>query len=297
MKQKLGASNVAESGNNPKEANRLDQVHIKQILERYRTVAVVGLSRHPEKASYQVAEYLQQQGYRIVPVNPTADQVLGQRSYKTLLDIPAETQKTIEIVDIFRPSEDVPSIVDQAVQLKQQLGALHVIWLQLGIVNQQAAQKAQKAGLVVVMNKCIMMEHGRLFGEKRDSELEKIRAKKMQEMTKTARGGEKVSTPLEVTDAGFDQTVKNYPLVVVDCWAEWCGPCRMIAPVIEELAKEYAGEVVFGKLNVDENPETATKFNIMGIPTLLVMKNGVEVDRIVGVAPKLMIENKLKNYV
>ena len=71
----------------------------------------------------------------------------------------------------------------------------------------------------------------------------------------------------------------------------------MIAPVIEELAKEYAGEVVFGKLNVDENPETATKFNIMGIPTLLVMKNGVEVDRIVGVAPKLMIENKLKNYV
>ncbi len=260
-------------------------------------MAVVGLSRDPEKASHRVADYLQRQGYRIVPVNPTVDRVLGQRAYKTLLDMPPELQKTIEVVDIFRPSEDVPAIVDQAVQLKQQSGTLRVVWMQLGIVNQQAAQKAQKAGLIVVMDKCMMMEHDRLFGEKEDFELEKIKAKKMQEMKKTTGGSEKISTPITVTDADFDQTVKKHPLMAIDCWAEWCGPCRMVAPVIEELAKEHAGEIVFGKLNVDENPETATKFNIMGIPTILVMKNGAETDRIVGAAPKLLIENKLKKHV
>ncbi|MCW4055810.1 MAG: thioredoxin [Candidatus Bathyarchaeota archaeon] len=273
------------------------QVGIEEILKRYRTVAVVGLSRDPEKASHRVAEYLQKQGYCIVPINPIVDEVLGQTSYKTLLDMPAKTQKSIEVVDVFRPSEDIPPIVDQAVQLKQQHGTLRVIWMQLGIVNQQAAQKAQKAGLIVVMDKCMMMEHERLFGEKEDSDLEKIRAKKMQEMKKTTGSGEEVSAPITVTDADFDQTVKKHPLIVVDCWAEWCGPCRMIAPVIEELAKEHAGEIVFGKLNVDENPETATKFNVMGIPTLLIMKHGAEVDRIVGVAPKLLIENKLKKHV
>jgi thioredoxin len=280
-----------------KKANKLRQVDTRQILMRYRTVAVIGLSRDPEKASHRVAEYLQKRGYYIVPVNPTVDRVLGERSYKTLLDIPAETQKTIEVVDIFRPSEDVPLIVDQAVPLKKQYGTLSVIWMQLGIMNQEAAQKAQKAGLVVVMDKCMMMEHEQLFGEKEDSELEKIRARKMQEMKKTTGSGEKISAPITITDADFDQTVKKHPLIVVDCWAEWCGPCRMIAPVIEELAKEHAGEIVFGKLNVDENPETATKFNVMGIPTLLIMKNGAEVDRIVGVAPKLLIENKLKKHV
>jgi thioredoxin len=275
----------------------LRQVGIEEILKRYRTVAVVGLSRDPEKASHRVAEYLQKQGYCIVPINPIVDEILGQTSYKTLLDMPAKTQKSIEVVDVFRPSEDIPPIVDQAVQLKQQHGTLRVIWMQLGIVNQQAAQKAQKAGLIVVMDKCMMMEHERLFGEKEDSDLEKIRAKKMQEMKKTTGSGEEVSAPITVTDADFDQTVKKHPLIVVDCWAEWCGPCRMIAPVIEELAKEHAGEIVFGKLNVDENPETATKFNVMGIPTLLIMKHGAEVDRIVGVAPKLLIENKLKKHV
>ena len=79
------------------------QVNIEEILKRYRTVAVVGLSRDPEKASYRVAEYLQKQGYQLVPVNPNVGRLLGQRSYKTLLDIPAKTQKTIEVVDIIDP--------------------------------------------------------------------------------------------------------------------------------------------------------------------------------------------------
>lgn len=97
----------------------MNQTDIEEILKKYRNIAVVGLSRNPAKASYQVAEYLQKQGYNIIPVNPTADKILGQKAYKSLLDIPPETQKTIEIVDIFRPSADVLPIADQAIQLKK----------------------------------------------------------------------------------------------------------------------------------------------------------------------------------
>jgi len=275
---------------------RLNQVSIEQILKQYKTLAVVGLSHDPTKASHQVAKYLQEQGYHVIPVNPNVEQVLEQKAYKTLLDIPPEAQKTIEIIDIFRPSGDVSHIVDQAIQLKKQYGKPYVIWMQLGITNQQAAEKAQKAELAVIMNRCIMTEHGHLFGEKEDPELEKIKARKMQEMMKKSKSGEKISTPITVTDANFKETFKEHPLMVIDCWASWCAPCRMITPIVEELAKEYAGEIVFGKLNVDDNPETAAQFNIMGIPTLLVIKNGIEVDRIVGASPKLLIENKLKKY-
>ncbi len=270
----------------------MDKPDIEQILKRYRTVAVVGLSKDQSKASHQVAKYLQRQGYKIVPVNPTADEILGQKVYKNLLDMPAEMQKTIEIVDIFRPSEDILPIVNQAIQLKKKYGQPSAVWMQLGITNQEAAEKAQKAELTVVMDKCIMKEHGRLFGEK-DPELEKIRNKKIQKMKTES---ENPSDPITVTDAIFAETVIKYPLIVIDCWAAWCGPCRMIAPIIEELAREYAGKIVFAKLNVDENPDTAMKFGVMGIPTLLIMKSGKEVDRIVGVVPKAHLESKLKQY-
>ncbi len=103
-------------------------------------------------------------------------------------------------------------------------------------------------------------------------------------------------TPINVLDADIDETVKNYPLFVVDCWAAWCGPCRMIGPVIEELAKEMKGKIVFGKLNVDENPQTSMKYNIMSIPTLLVFKNGVFIDRFIGAMPKEMLLQKLKPF-
>lgn len=102
-----------------------------------------------------------------------------------------------------------------------------------------------------------------------------------------------IDKPIVVSDRNFEQTVKNYPLIVVDCWAAWCAPCRTIAPVVEELARAYSGKVVFGKLNVDDNPETAEKFGIRAIPTLLVMKNGSEVDRIVGVLPKNQLEARI----
>jgi hypothetical protein len=110
-----------------------------------------------------VAEYLQRKGFFIVPVNPFAEEILGEKSYRSLLDIPAEVQKTIEIVDIFRPAEEVPHIVNQAIQLKKLHSVPHVIWIQLGIINKQAAEKARDAGLTVVMDKCMMREHKRLF--------------------------------------------------------------------------------------------------------------------------------------
>lgn len=100
--------------------------------------------------------------------------------------------------------------------------------------------------------------------------------------------------PVTVTDATFAVDVERSPLpVVVDMWAEWCGPCRMIAPVLEELAAEMAGRVRVAKLNVDENPETAARFGVRSIPTLLVMKDGREIDRIVGVQPKTEIVRRL----
>jgi len=129
-------------------------------------------------------------------------------------------------------------------------------------------------------------------------ELEEIRARKMRElMGEMAQASTpKIDKPIVVSDRNFEQTVKSYPLIVVDCWAAWCAPCRAIAPVIEQLARDYSGKVVFGKLDVDENPETAQRFGIQAIPTLLVMKNGQEVDRIIGALPRNQLEAKLGEY-
>jgi len=102
--------------------------------------------------------------------------------------------------------------------------------------------------------------------------------------------------PIELTDANFDENVKKYHLLIVDNWAPWCPPCMMLAPVIDSLAKKYAGKMVFGKLNVDENKKIAQKFEVMSIPTLLVMKNGKLVDRIVGAMPESLLEKRLKSF-
>ena len=135
---------------------------IKEILYNGKVVAVVGLSKDPEKASYQVAEYLQSQGYKIIPVNPFAEEVLGEKSYPSLLEIPREIQKTIDIVDVFRKAESVPSIIEQATQLKNQNGKPCIVWMQLGIVNQKAEEIGKRADLIVIMDKCMMVEHQRL---------------------------------------------------------------------------------------------------------------------------------------
>ncbi len=135
----------------------------KEILESHSTVAVVGLSRNSSKDSYRVAEYLQSQGYRIVPVNPVAEEILGEKSYSSLLELPDELKRAVGIVDIFRPPEAVPPIVDDAIKLREEYGAPHVVWMQLGIVNEEAAEKAWNAGMTVIMDRCIKVEHQRLL--------------------------------------------------------------------------------------------------------------------------------------
>lgn len=102
--------------------------------------------------------------------------------------------------------------------------------------------------------------------------------------------------PVTVTDQTFNSFINEYPLVVVDCWAPWCGPCRIIGPIIDESAKEYAGKVAFGKFNVDENQKTALDYNIMSIPTMLIFKNGELIDRPVGVMPKEMLSAIIEKH-
>jgi thioredoxin 1 len=130
-------------------------------------------------------------------------------------------------------------------------------------------------------------------------ELDQIRTRKIAEMMnqpEKPQGSSRSVGPAVLTDANFDSAIKANPLVVVDCWAAWCYPCRMIAPIVEELAGEYSSVATFGKLNVDENPSTAMRYGIQSIPTILIIKNGVEVDRIIGVVPKMQIETVLKKH-
>ena len=134
-----------------------------------------------------------------------------------------------------------------------------------------------------------------------DNELNEIKRKKIEEMKKKYfNKGENMSEmpkdTINITDADFDTNIKKYSTLVVDCWAPWCGPCRMVGPVIDELAKELYGKIVFGKLNVDENQMTSVKYQIMSIPSLLVFKNGKLVDKLVGAMPKEMLMQKLQQY-
>lgn len=127
---------------------------IRRLLQESKTIAVVGLSDKPHRDSYQVAVYMQQNGYKIIPVNPRAKNVLGEQAYQNLLDI----NEQVDIVNIFRRSEEVLPVVGEALQLKPR-----AIWLQLGIVNEQAAEFARSAGVMFVMDKCIKIEHARLL--------------------------------------------------------------------------------------------------------------------------------------
>jgi predicted CoA-binding protein len=135
---------------------------VAPIINNYKVIAIVGMSDTVGKPSHRVGAYLKQHGYQIVPINPTIDKVFGAKSYRSLLDIPEHVAKTIEVVDVFRKPEDVPPIIDQAIQLRQKYGRLAVVWMQLGIKNEQAADVARKAGLTVVMDKCIMAERRHL---------------------------------------------------------------------------------------------------------------------------------------
>lgn len=128
---------------------------IRQLLASARTIAIVGLSDKPERDSFRVARYLQERGYRIIPVNPNLAEVLGQRAYARLRDVPGP----VDIVDIFRKPDAVPEIVEDAIAI----GA-KAIWMQEGIAHNAAADRARAAGLHVVMSRCIMKEHRNAFG-------------------------------------------------------------------------------------------------------------------------------------
>jgi thioredoxin 1 len=136
-------------------------------------------------------------------------------------------------------------------------------------------------------------EHEQFISEE-DRELKRIREKKLQELTE--RRLEMSTEPAHVIDSNFGETVNKHPLALIDFWAAWCAPCRALEPTIEELAAEYSGKVFIGKLNVDENPETAEIFQVLSIPTLVIMKGGKEVDRIVGCVPKGHIQATLKKH-
>lgn len=119
-----------------------------------KNIAVVGMSKNPDKAAHYVPKYLHDHGYNIIPVNPTATEILGKKCYPSLLDIPVE----IDIVDVFRPSEQVKPVIEESVKIKPK-----VIWLQEGIHNLEAETIAQKSGIQVVFNRCMLAEHQRLF--------------------------------------------------------------------------------------------------------------------------------------
>jgi predicted CoA-binding protein len=145
------------SGNSPVNQSRFattvwDRI---RILERYKRIAMVGLSSNPFRPSHFAAIYLRSEGYDVIPVNPREQEVLNLRSYPTLLEIPG----LVDIVDIFREPAAVPGIVEEAIAI----GA-KVVWMQLGVIHEEAAQRARDAGLEVVMDRCVKIEHARFFG-------------------------------------------------------------------------------------------------------------------------------------
>ena len=130
-----------------------------------------------------------------------------------------------------------------------------------------------------------------------DDELEAIKHKKLAELQKEAATKAMMSSitePIVLTDSNFASEVTKYPIMLVDFWAPWCGPCRMVSPIIEQLSREYSGRVAFGKVNVDENQRIAASFGIQSIPTLMIFKYSKAVDVIIGAMPKAQIEMKLK---
>lgn len=133
-----------------------------------------------------------------------------------------------------------------------------------------------------------------------DDELNDIMARKRSELLTKAQLSENnrssVSSPITLTDSNFEQAVKENPLLVVDFWAAWCGPCRMVSPIIEQLASELAGKAAFGKLNVDENPMVSQAFGIQSIPTIAIFKNGKAIDAIIGAVSKSQMQSTILKY-
>lgn len=126
---------------------------LREILKKYRTVAVIGMSKNPEKDANRIPKYLMTKGFRVIPVNPSAEEILGQKSYKRLIDVPEQ----VDIVDVFRPSDDIPNYVEDVIKKNPK-----VFWEQLGIHNEEAEEKIASAGIKIVYDRCIYQEHKKI---------------------------------------------------------------------------------------------------------------------------------------
>jgi uncharacterized protein len=131
----------------------------RQALSKYKIVAVVGASKNPEKEAYKVPDYLKQHGYKIIPVNPTANQILGEKVYTSLSELPPDLARTVELVEVFRPSEELPQIAQQVVDMRREYGRPFVFWAQLGLENDEAKQVLSKNEIPYVMNACARVIH------------------------------------------------------------------------------------------------------------------------------------------
>ncbi len=130
-----------------------------EVLKRYKTIAVVGASKNPEKEAYTVPQYMKEHGYKVIPINPTADQIVGEKAYPSLLDLPPELAKQIDLVDVFRPSEELPQVAQQTAELKKRYGRPFVFWAQLGLENEEAKRILSHNGIQYVMNECLRTVH------------------------------------------------------------------------------------------------------------------------------------------
>ncbi|MDV3292845.1 MAG: CoA-binding protein [Nitrososphaerales archaeon] len=134
-------------------------VHPEEVIRKYRFVAVVGASKNPEKEAYTVPQYLQKHGFKVVPVNPTADSIHGEQAYPTLSALPDSVARSVEVVEVFRPSEELPQIASQVVEMKRKTGRPFVFWAQQGIENEEAKSTLGAGGVDYVMDACMRTMH------------------------------------------------------------------------------------------------------------------------------------------
>ena len=134
-----------------------------EILKKYRSIAVVGISRSKEKDAHRIPKYMKSQGYTIIPINPFANEILGEKCYRSLSEMPKTVQSIVDVVNIFRPSRDAFEVVEKVVEMKRCVDRPFVVWMQLGIVNEEAAELARKEGMGVVMDRCLLVEHKRML--------------------------------------------------------------------------------------------------------------------------------------
>jgi predicted CoA-binding protein len=131
----------------------------REVLKKYKTIAVVGASKNPEKEAHTVPKYMKEHGYKIIPINPTTDRIIDEKTYPNLPGVPPDIAKTIEIVDVFRPSDQLPEVARQVVEMKQRYGKPNVFWAQLELENEEAKKILSDAKIDYVMNNCVRLVH------------------------------------------------------------------------------------------------------------------------------------------